>query len=314
MDFEKTRTRLYRLSVAMDGLVLPIFLTAVAVFGTATEPIAQWPVEVARFFIPGLPADLVAAGMKFPAQAIVLALVVGVIYWMNRVVKLEEAEQEFQTWLRFRLPDSPPSPAPASTARFIARIAGTWWLLPVLVLLLLALRPTSFSDASEAGAVQSERKGTPADIESPCIGTCGLRRLGDGEMARITVAARRQRNETRLYLIKGETYTARFIGSAGWRDGDHDAEPHGVEFQGPLRYLTKGMEWLRPYPQGDWFQLIGRIDRGRTVFPILDQQDATKPFVFRAPENGELVLLVNDLIYSNNSGILTVEIRVGSCP
>ena len=314
MDFEKTRKRLYYLSVAMNGLVLPVFLTAVAVLGNATEPVAQWPAEIARFFTPGLPANLVAAGLKFPVQTIMLALVIGAIYWMNRVVKLEDNEQAFQTWLRFRLPQPPPIPGPARTAKIIARIAAFWLLLPVLVLLALALRPGSFSDASEAVTAQSERTGISADTESPRITMCGLRRLGRRETAHITIAAKRERNETGLHLIKGETYTARFIRSTGWRDGDHDAEPHGVEFEGWIWYLAKGVEWLRPYPQGDWFQLIGRIDRGRDVFPILDQQNTRKPFAFRAPENGELVLLVNDVIYCNNSGILTVEVRVGSCP
>lgn len=298
----------------MNGLVLPVFLTAIVVLGNATEPIAQLFTEIARLFTPGLPANLVAAGLKFPVKTIMLALVIGAIYWMNRVVKLEDDEQAFQTWLRFTLPQPPPVPVPAWTATIIARIAAFWLLLAVLVLLALALRPGSFSDASEAVAAQSERTDISADTESPWTTMCGLRRLGRRETARITIAAKRERNETGLHLIKGETYTARFIRSTGWRDGDHDAEPHGVEFEGWIRYLAKGVEWLRPYPQGDWFQLIGRIDRGRDVFPILDQQYTRKPFVFRAPENGELVLLVNDVIYCNNSGILTIEVRVGSCP
>ena len=98
----------------------------------------------------------------------------------------------------------------------------------------------------------------------------------------------------------------------GAGESNYDAEPHGVEFEGWNRYLAKGVEWLRPYPQGAWFQLIGRIDRGRDVFPILDQQHPGEPFAFRAPEEGELVLLVNDVIYGNNRGFLTVEIRAGS--
>ena len=138
MDFEKTRKRLYYLAVAMNGLVLPVFLTAVAVLGNATEPVAQWPAEIARFFTPGLPANLVATGLKFPVQTIMLVLVIGAIYWMNRVVKLEDDEQAFQIWLRFRLPQPPPIPGPARTAKIIAKIEAFWLLLPVLVLLALA--------------------------------------------------------------------------------------------------------------------------------------------------------------------------------
>ena len=314
MDFEQTRTRLYCLSVAINALVVPGFLTAIAVLGEATEPAVQWPAEIARFFTPGLPANLVDAGLKFPVPTIMLAVVVGAIFWMNRVVKLEDDEHAFQTWLRFGAAAPPPIPVPALTARIIARIAGIWWLLPVLVLLALALGPDAFSEASEAVAAQGGKTGTSAETEPPCIGACGPHRLARGETAHVTVAARRKRNETGLLLARGETYTARFIESDGWRDGNCDAKPHDVEFEVWTRYLAKVVEWLRPYPQGDWFQLIGRIDRGRDVFPILDQQVPGEPFLFRAPEDGELVLLVNDVIYGNNRGFLTVEIRAGSGP
>ena len=196
------------------------------------------------------------------------------------------------------------------TARIIARVAGIWWLLPVLVLLALALGPGSFSEASEAVAAKGGKTGTSAETESPCMGACGPRRLARGETVCVTVAARRMRNETGLLLARGETYTARFIESDGWRDGNYDVEPNGVEFEGWNRYLAKGVEWLRPYPQGAWFQLIGRIDRGRDVFPIFNQQG--EPLAFRAPEDGEFVLLVNDVIYGNNGGFLTVEVSVDS--
>ena len=231
MDFEKTRKRLYRLSVAINALVLPSYLAAIAVLGQATEPVAQWPVEIARFFTPGLPANLVDGGLKFPVPTIMLAVVVAAIFWMTRVVKLEEDEQAFQTWPRFGTAAPPPIPVPALTARIIARVAGIWWRLPVLVLLALALAlgPGSFSEASEAVAAQGGKTGTSAETESPCMGACGPRRLARGETVRVTVAARRKRNETGLLLARGETYTARFIESDGWRDGNYDTEPNGVE-------------------------------------------------------------------------------------
>ena len=150
MDFEKTRTRLYCLSVAVNALVLPGVLTAIAVLGTATEPVAQWPTEVARFFTPGLPANLIAAGLKFPVQTIVLALVIGAIWWMNRAMKLEDDEQAFQTWLSIHEATPPPIPVLPLTARIIARIAGIWWLLPALVLLVLALGPVRIRGGAPA--------------------------------------------------------------------------------------------------------------------------------------------------------------------
>ena len=311
VDFEKTRARLYCLSFAINALVLPGFLTAVAVLGTATEPVAQWSTEIARFFTPGLPANLIAAGLKFPVPTIVLAVVVGAICWMNRVVKLEDDEHAFQTWLGV---GAAMPLVPTLTARIIARFAAFWWLLAVLVVLVLAFGPGWFPDASQAAAAQGETMGSSAETQSPCIGACGPRRLARGETIHVTVAARRKRNETGLLLTKGETCTARVIRSKEWRDGDDIAKPRGVEFEGLTRFLAKGVEWLRPYPQGDWFQLIGRIDRGRDVFPILDQRNPGEPFAFRVPEDGELVVLVNDVIYGNNRGFLTVEITVDSDP
>ena len=310
MDFEQTRTRLYCLSIAINALVLPGILFAIAAFGSATEPIARWPAEFARFFTPGLPANLIEAGLKFPVQVIILAMAVVAVRWMNRVVKLEDDEHAFQTWLRPRMVGPPPIP----TARLIARAAGIWWLWPILVLLVLVLPPGPLSaESSSDSAKRATMCESPKPV-APCAGACGPRRLGRDETALATVSAKRMRNETGLLLTKGETYSARFIEIHGWCDGDYLAAPHGVEFGGLTRYVAKGMEWLRPYPQGDWFQLIGRIDRGRNVFPVLNQDDPAEPFAFQAPNDGELVLLVNDVIYENNRGFMTVEIGTGSAP
>lgn len=310
--FEKTRTRLYRLSFAINAVVVPGFLTAIALIGATTEPIARWPVELARFFAPGLPANLIAAGLKFPVPTLVLAVVVVAVYWLSRVVKREDDEWAFQTWLYFRPGGPPLHIRPALSVKMIAGIASLWWLWPVLVLLVLVLLPGSLS--AESGS-DSDKRATMYESPKPvssCAGAYGPRRLGSGEAALATVAAKRMRNETGLLLAKGETYSARFIEIHGWYDGDYLAAPRGVEFEGWTRYLARGVEWLRPYPEGDWFQLIGRIDHGRDVFPILDQEDPSRYFEFQAPQDGELVLLVNDVLYGNNRGIMTVEIRAGT--
>lgn len=303
MDFEKTRARLYCASFVMNGLVLPVFVAAVMVLGKATEPVAQLPSDIVRFFAPGLPADLIAAVLSFPVQATILAVVIGAIYWVNCVVKLDDNDQSFQIWNR-RLSGSP---SMSYRTKVIARIARFWWLLPVLVLLFLILLPR----ASEPVAVQCEKTDIVAKEEPRCIEMCGSLRFSHHDIAHITVVANRERNETGLHLTKDEIYTARVIESIDWRDGSHEAKPSGVEFG--WWHPAKLVEWLRPYPGGDWFQLIGRIDQERYVFPVLDQKNTDEPFVFQAPDDGELVLLVNDVIYTNNRGLLTVEIRPG-CP
>lgn len=313
MDFETTRKRLYCLSFAINAVVLPSYLVAIAIYGQATEPVAQWPVEFARFFTPGLPANLVDAGLKFPVPTIVLAVVMGTVFWMNRVVKLADDERAFRIWPRFGAAGPPPKSPPSPTARMIGRVATFWWLLPVLLVVAPALGADSSLGASEGVAAHKGAETDPsATLQSPCIGACSPRRLECGETVRVTVTARRRRNETGLLLTRGETYTARFVGREGWSDGGYDAGPQGVEFEGWLRWMASTAEWLRPYPHGDWFQLIGRIDRGRDVFPVLSQKHPEEPFTFEAPEDGELVLLVNDVYYANNSGFLTVEIGADS--
>ena len=68
------------------------------------------------------------------------------------------------------------------------------------------------------------------------------------------------------------------------------------------------MEWLRPNPEGGWFQVIGRVDRSREAFAVLGTSNKATLYEFVAPEDGELVLSVNDVSYENNSGWLTIEI------
>lgn len=311
MDIERTRKRLYRLSVVINGLALG-FLFAVLCFGGATEPIVQLPAELVQLFAPGLPATLVAAALKFPVRVTLLVVVMVAIFWMNRVVKLEDDEQAFRTWAGIPTAAPPKVFVPSLTARIIAGFAAIWWLVLVVALLALTLLPPVPSDSSEAVAARGEEMGVRRETGPPCIRASGPRRLGRNETAEVTVVARRKRNETGLLLQKGGTYKARVIECTGWRDGCYIATPRRVEFEGLTPYWVKGMEWLRPYPQGEWFQLIGRIDHGRVVFPILDQENPWEFSTFQAPEEGELVLLVNDVIYRNNGGFLVVEIGIGS--
>lgn len=320
MNIERTRKRLYRLPIVINGMALG-FLAAVLLFGQATEPIVQWPADLIQFFTTELPAAFIAAALKFPIRAALLVVLMVAVFWMNRVLKLGDDEQAFRIWFRTWSGISTAAPpkvfVPSLTARIIAGFAAIWWLVFIAALLALTLWPPAPSGSSEAVAARAEKMGVCSETGHPCVRTSGLRLLGRDETARITVVAKRKRNETGLLLQKGGTYKSRVIEYTGWRDGSYIATPRGVEFEGWLRYWVKGMEWLRPYPQGKWFQLIGRIDHGRDVFPLLDQtydQTSTRQFsTFQAPEEGELVLLVNDVIYGNNSGFLVVEIGgVGS--
>ena len=129
-----------------------------------------------------------------------------------------------------------------------------------------------------------------------------------GDVARVTVEASNPHNETGLSMVAGQRYTARCIRCVGWKDGSYDATPAGVEFKGLARFLARLFECRRPYPRGNWFEVVGRVDNGST-FQVLANPDASIPREFEAPNSGELVLMVNDVLYCNNKGVMTIEIR-----
>ena len=181
-------------------------------------------------------------------------------------------------------------------------------VLLTLSLTLLALVCLLFSLSSTISSQPGENNGK-LDESACCADVNSPRRLGVGETVEVQILANRKRNETGLLLLKGEIYTAKYLQHQKWKDGKYFAEPTGVEFDGFVRFLARFVEWLRPYPEGMWFQLVGRIDRGHEVFPVLDAIDAKQPYQFKALDDGELVLFVNDVWYRNNSGNMTISIQ-----
>ena len=128
----------------------------------------------------------------------------------------------------------------------------------------------------------------------------------------VNVNARQPRNETGVLLKKNSLYSARFVASTAWRDGGKiRPKPKGFEFDSDFFGFTKfwWMRWLRPHSDGQWFQVVGRVDRDPNVFSILDATDASRPYKFTAPMDGELVLQVNDVWYENNGGVMTIELQ-----
>ena len=162
-----------------------------------------------------------------------------------------------------------------------------------------------------ANTLSPQRAIVRADVaRSSCVGAQGDCRLALGQSVEVTVRAGEPGNETGVLLEAGESYAARFVGLAGWRDAHLEPAPEGFEFDRDVLGFRRvwWMEWRRPHPQGRRFQLVGRIDRDPDVFPILDADDASTPFTFTAPRDGELVLLVNDMPYENNAGVMTIKI------
>ena len=183
-------------------------------------------------------------------------------------------------------------------------------VLLLIVVGLLALRTLLFPLAvrwNRFCAMPAPRPAVP-ETSVACLEDRGACRLAAGETVDVTIVAKRRRNETGLFLLAGETYATRYVRDNGWTDGKYHATPTGVDFDWHVDLLAWWWTWLRPYPEGAWFQLVGRLDGRCGAFPVFGTRDSSIPFEFTAPADGELVLLVNDVIYRNNSGSMTLEI------
>lgn len=312
------RLRLYWLTLAYYGAVFSV-LFAAAVMRDVVVPILKWPSDVVRFFAPGLPANLIEIAMMFPVPGAILVLIAILLGWMNRQVRIEEAECAYRSWAWLRGDPSLCSMQQRKPISLTHQIAWTSPVFPLISVLLAAVSLTlsaatiSIALFSNLFAIPSSKVeiDSGAQIGSKRSNSAGPMRLAGGESVQIVIAARNTRNETALFLEKGSTYTAKHIESKRWRDGLRAARSWGVEFTGAKGLVAGLLEWLRPYPAGGWFQVLGRIDRGRQIFPVLGESKecAAIPYRFTAPADGELVLLVNDIWYQNNSGFMTLEIQ-----
>ena len=318
--FAKTRSRLYHLMVAWSLCTVAIgsLVPVDAIEPVTIEP-ASWPCglqwlgwlfklilfvpSLTAFVIPGLPGHLVDVVTRRPVVAVILLGAYILIRSASSLVKAAEAEYAFQVCQGISILE------PNAFVRLVGKIVPPVWLTWVVVigfvlLISLALWPR----------VSADRLCMASTLTETAVGglnTCHLRRLAPGEKVQIMIRSDRERNATGVWLEKDLAYTARYIGSHDWHDAGIKAPPQGFEFGlnclGWQRF--RWMKWMRPYPEGCWFQVIGRIDYDRNVFPILDGNNPGKRNRFSRPSvSGELVLLVNDVIYWNNHGVMTIEI------
>jgi len=321
--FSRTRKSLYWLTLSFSVAVFALAFAA-ALLRDAVAPALTWLPQLVGFFAPGLPANLVEIAMMYPVPGIILIVVAFLGSRMRRRIRIEEEECAFRAWDWTRAsPDTcqPQIWAPSWSARVISRLSPAFLLIAgtlsiaaltvVVTTVAIALCP-GISTATSSGP----DAGCPAEEGPPgCVGA-GPRLLLPGQTAHLVVSAIRKRNETGLLLVRGRTYTAQYLRSKGWKDGGLDANAWGVEFEGLQGILARWVGWLRPYPAGGWFQVVGRIDRERRTFPVLSDQEncGNQPSNFTAPADGELVLLVNDVWYANNGGFMTLEIRAQDGP
>ena len=137
MDFSVIRKNLYYLSVAIHLVVMWLLLVAL-LLGDAVEPIWQWPVDIARVFMPGLLENLVAAGLRFPWLGISLAALILIMSWFRQRMKTEEQEWAFQGWRSGQGKSFQPNP-PIQTVERIAKISRFFPIIYVPVFVLSVL-------------------------------------------------------------------------------------------------------------------------------------------------------------------------------
>jgi|GEM_PF-6218254 len=316
----KTQAKLYYLFVVWSLFTAAmIFLVPV----DAIEPIwdLRWLPKFIGFLIPGLPENLVDAAVRRPMVVGALLLTYVLIRRMSSLIKAARWEYAFQAWQRTPMAGinrlKLPIPEPSKFVRLIETISPpqllTWTVAVVFVLLILLDIPDCFypplSGASHACTTSDVEETTYACANAtyPC-------RLKAGEAVTVTVRSDRVPNNTGVILDTGIPYTAQFVEKAEWRDDKREVAPEGFQFEKNWVGLPRfwWAQWLRPYPAGLWFQVVGHIKEERDVFPVLDKNHPRQPYSFTT-DGGELVLLVNDIRYKNNHGIMKIEIHRPQC-
>ena len=265
----------------------------------AVEPPFRWLRDLLAIASPGIPPHILDFPSKYPVLLVGFIVVISMIRWAMSVLEQGERQTARSRWAGV-------APWAAWTPGAIVR--------PADLLVMGALAALLGSVVLESLWEESPQEHICCEVDATqslgCTNAHGPCRLAPGEVVRVTMRADEARNHTGVFLEAKAWYTARYISRHGWRDKDISVGPTGFRFCKRAFGLSRfwWMEWLRPHPEGEWFQVLGRIDRAKHPFPLLDSCNATNARPFVAQRAGELVLLVNDLIFSNNSGVMILEI------
>ena len=265
--------------------------------------VSYWPWigDFIATIAPGLPPRLAELAAIYPSLT---AVVLGLTWALRRgMVNLGRAQAELVLQRSignhaYRIP---------WRAKFAAAVAKLRWM--AVLLLLAALTAVSLDVLAD---VKSE--GEPSDTHTQataafgCSDVCGSCYLTQGESVRITIRSD-QVNDTGIWLDAGAIYTLHVLGHFRWTDDGVASPARGFQFK-PNAIGIRAFWWaerLRPMPDGRWFQVVGRVDRSRPYFRALGE-DPGAPYAWVPPRDGELVLMVNDVILRNNTGSMTLEL------
>ncbi len=264
-------------------------------------PYWPWVGDFIAAIAPGLPPRLARlAGIYPTSSAVVLGLV-----WVSRrgMANLGRAQEELVLQRSignhaYRIP---------RRAKFAASIAKLRWAAVfVLLAAIVAVLLDVLADVKSEGG-HSERHAQET-VAVGCTDVHGNCHLAKGESIRITIRSDRV-NDTGVWLEAGAIYTLRLMEHSRWMDDGVASPARGFQFE-PNAVGIRAFWWaerLRPVPDGRWFQVVGRVDRRKPAFRALGDTPR-EPYALVPQRDGQLVLMVNDVILRNNTGSMALEL------
>ncbi len=301
-DLGDARARIQLLLYVIVLLALGLYVLVV-ICSSLGAVVPQWPwlPAIVEAFVPRLPLGVLEFAAAYPWQVVAFVILIWAVRRAALAIGRSQAEFAYQVWAGVA-----PNNRVGLRTRILLKITPPRWLTFVTVGALVAY---AIVDLSGRGVVDTVSESTPI---AGCAEVTGrLCRLGDGESVLVSIRADDPDNSSGILLDACGSYGAAYVSVGGWLDRKVNVPPEGFDFSDNFLGIRRfaWVEWRRPFPGGKWFQVVGRIDRLNPVFPILDAQRASTEVEFSPPHSGELVLLVNDVIYDNNHGVMVIRIR-----
>lgn len=263
----------------------------------------EWPwlVNVLDVVLPDLPSNVVRLATVFPC----LTTAVIVLLWALRrgLRSIGRAQHELA------LHGTPTGYGFHIWTKAAKWIVGLHWLVVTLVVVLLGVISVDFLP----GAKGKDPMHRELMHQTRCRDVCESSCLTEGDVVPITIRSDRV-NHTGIWLEAGAVYSLHSTATCRWQDKGIKALASGFSFDDNLLGLDRfwWAEWLRPLPQALWFQVVGRVGSNGPEFPVLGEKPSV-PCCWKASQDGELNLLVNDTVLDNNTGTMTLELRRSGC-
>lgn len=260
-----------------------------------------WVGDIIVAMAPGLPPSLARLAVIDPNLTAVLLVLAWALRRGMANLGRAQAELVLQRSIGNRPYDIP------TRVKVAKAMATLRW--PAVLLLLVALAVAGLDVLADAKSEDGSSERPAQDTTAVgCAGGHGNCLLAREESIRITIVADRV-NDTGVWLEAGAIYTLRLLDHSRWTDNGVTSSARGFQFA-PNAIGIRAFWWaerLRPMPDGRWFQVVGSVDRRRPVFPVLGD-DPSEPFALTPQRDGELVLMVNDVILRNNTGSMILEL------